>query len=97
MNTSEKMSVDSIQAPTSTASTQIEFRQFLTRFSTSDSFLAMLKISTEHGSGSSAMESCVSEIVNNTESIGRSFLLFIIFYRNSSAVFAWACSKVNEA
>ena len=29
---------------------QSKFRQFLTRFSTSDWFLAMLKISTEHGS-----------------------------------------------
>ena len=28
----------------------VMFRQFLTRFSTSDWFLAMLKISTEHGS-----------------------------------------------
>ena len=29
----------------------LHIRQFLTRFSTSDWFLAMLKISTEHGSG----------------------------------------------
>ena len=44
------------------------------------------------------MGSCVSETVNNIESItGKSFLLFITFYRNSSAVFAWAASKVNEA
>ena len=79
---------------------QKSIRQFLTRFSTSGWFLAMLKISTEHGSGSSAnWKFCLrQETVKNIESTtGKPFLLFIIFYRNSSAVFAWACSKVNEA
>ena len=74
------------------------FRQFLTRFSTSDWFFAMLKISTEHGSVVPAgvpVESCASETVNNTESIKQKVVLVI--YRNSSAIFAWACSKINEA
>ena len=51
-------------------------RQFLTRFSTPDWFLTMLKTSTEHGSGVS-MGSCVSETVNNIESITREVVLVI--------------------
>ena len=41
------------------------FRQFLTRFTTSDWFLAMLKISTEHGSKFPV--EVVSEAENNIE------------------------------
>ena len=58
------------------------FRQFLTRFSTSDWFLAMLKISTEHGSVV-PVGSCVSETVNNIENVKRKVVLVI--YRNSHA------------
>ena len=74
------------------------FRQFLTGFSTSDWFFAMLKISTEHGSvvpAGVSVGSCVSKTVNNIESIKRKVVLVI--YRNSSATFAWACSKISEA
>ena len=65
-----------------------ERRQFLTRFSTSNWFLAMLKISTEHGSVV-PVGSCVSETVNNIDNIKRKVVL-VILYRNSSATFAWA-------
>ena len=54
----------------------------------------MLKISTEYGSVV-PVGSCVSETVNNIESIKRKVVLVI--YHNSSATFAWACSKINEA
>ena len=74
--------------------TLILIRIFLTRFSTPDWFSAMLKISTEHGSGVSVGK-CVSEIVSNIENIKRKVVLVI--YRNSSAAFAWACSNVSEA
>ena len=60
-------------------------RQFLTRFSTSDWFVAMFKISTEHGSVV-PVASCVSKTVNNIENIKRKVVLVI--YRNSSATFA---------
>ena len=52
------------------------FRQFLTIFSTFDWFLAMIKITTEHGSGV-PMGSSVSEIVNNIESIMREVVLVL--------------------
>ena len=65
-----------------------ERRQFLTRISTSNWFLAMLKISTEHGSVV-PVRSCVSETVNNIDNIKRKVVL-VILYRNSSATFAWA-------
>ena len=51
------------------------FRLFLTRFSRYNWFFAMLKISTEHGSGWSADGSCVSETVSNIESITQEVVL----------------------
>ena len=52
---------------------QNSFRQFLTRFATSDWFLAMLKIGSVVPVGS-----CVSETVNNIENIKWKVVLFII-------------------
>ena len=72
---------------------ETDFGLFLTRFSTSDWFFAMLKIGTEHGSVV-PVGSRVSEIVNNIENIKRKVVLVI--YHNSSATFAWTCSKINE-
>ena len=57
--------------------TPITFRQFLTKFSTSDWFLDLLKISTEHGSRV-PVGSCVSETVNNIENIKRKVVLVIL-------------------
>ena len=54
------------------------FWQILTRFSTSDSFLAVLKISTEHGSRV-PVGSCFGNRKQHwTKSSGKLFLLFIV-------------------
>ena len=72
---------------------QTMFRQFLTRFSMSDWFLAMLKISAEHGSGVSVGSSKLETENNNavTTSSRKLFLLFMVTIK--SAAFAWTCSK----
>ena len=57
---------------------QINISQFLTRFSTSDWFLSMLKSSTEHGSRV-PVESCFGNRKQHwTNSSGKLFLLFIV-------------------
>ena len=63
----------------------IWIRQFLTRFPRSDWFLAILKISTEYGSGSSVNgKLCLGpETVNSIESITRKVVLVIISHRPS--------------
>ena len=61
------------------------FRQFLTRFSTSELFLYVLKIGTEHGIGVPVVSGVGSSRQDKITSNGRSF--FIILYGNASAAF----------
>ena len=68
--------------------------QFLTRFSTSDWFLAMFKISTEHGSRA-PVGSCFGNRKQHwTKSSGKLFLLFIVTYRPLPGL-AWKSMKHN--
>ena len=54
------------------------FRQSLTRFSTTDWFLTMLKISTEHGSTVPVGSCFGNRKQHGTKSSGKLFLLFIV-------------------
>ena len=66
------------------------FRQFLTRFSTSDWFLAMLKISIEHGSRVPVGSCFGNRKQRSTKQNGKLFLLlFMVTYL--------PLLKVNEA